>query len=42
MVVDRIEGDRVLLSDGLGPGAEVVTVGAAEVYGAELGIGGGH
>jgi hypothetical protein len=42
VVVDHIEGDQVLLSDGLGRGAEVVTVGAAEVYGAELGIGGGH
>ena len=40
--VDHIEGDQVLLSDGLGRGAEVVTAGAAEVYGAELGIGGGH
>ena len=42
VVVDRIEGDRVLLSDGVSPGARVVTVGAAEVYGAELGIDGGH
>jgi len=42
VVVDRIEGDAVLVSEGLRPGAEVVTVGAAEVYGAELGIAGGH
>lgn len=42
VVVDRIEGDTVLLSDGLSPGARIVTVGAAEVYGAELGIDGGH
>jgi hypothetical protein len=40
--VDRIERDRVLLSDGPPAGTEVVTVGAAEVYGAESEIGGGH
>jgi hypothetical protein len=34
--VDRIEGDRVLLSRGPPPGTKVVTVGAAEVYGTEL------
>jgi hypothetical protein len=34
--VDRIEGDRVLLSGGPPAGTEVVTVGAAEVYGTEL------
>jgi hypothetical protein len=34
--VDRIEGDRVLVSDGPAAGTEVVTVGAAEVYGTEL------
>ena len=42
VVVDRIEGDLVMLSGGLAPGSEVVTVGAAEVFGAELGISGGH
>jgi len=42
VVVDRIEGDQVWLSEGLLPGERVVTVGAAEVYGAELGIGGSH
>ena len=42
VVVDRIEGDLVMLSGGLAPGSEVVTVGAAEVFGAELGIAGGH
>jgi hypothetical protein len=36
VVVDRIEGDRVLASRGPRPGTEVVTVGAAEVYGTEL------
>ena len=40
--VDRIEGQRVLISRGLTPGTEVVTTGAAEVYGAELNIAGGH
>jgi hypothetical protein len=40
--VDRVEGDRALLSGGPPAGTEVVTVGAAEVYGAELEIGGGH
>ena len=40
--VDRVEGDVVLLSDGVLPGTAVVTVGATEVYGAELGIEGGH
>jgi hypothetical protein len=34
--VDRIEGDRVLLSRGPPVGTRVVTVGAAEVYGTEL------
>ena len=34
--VDRIEGDRVLVSRGPPAGTEVVTVGAAEVYGTEL------
>ena len=38
--VDRIEGDRVLLSDGPPAGTKVVTVGATEVYGAELEIAG--
>lgn len=42
VTVDRIEGDQVFLSDGLAVGDEVVTVGAAEVYGAERGIAGGH
>jgi len=42
VVVDRIEGDRVLLTGGLAPGTAVVTVGASEVYGAELDIAGSH
>jgi hypothetical protein len=36
--VARIEGERVLLSAGPPVGAEVVTIGAAEVYGTELEI----
>lgn len=36
--VDRIDGDRMLLSDGPPTGTEVVTVGVAEVYGTELEI----
>jgi hypothetical protein len=40
--VDRIIGDRVWLVSGPRPGARVVTVGATEVYGAELDIAGGH
>ncbi|HEX6150014.1 hypothetical protein [Nocardioides sp.] len=40
--VVRIEDDRVLLRGGPRPGTSVVTTGAAEVYGAELEIAGGH
>jgi hypothetical protein len=36
--VRRIDGDRVLLSEGPPAGTKVVTVGAAEVHGAELEI----
>ena len=36
--VDRIDGTRALLSAGPPTGAPVVTVGAAELYGAELGV----
>lgn len=42
VAVDRIEDGQVVLASGLRPGAEVVTVGATEVYGAELDIAGGH
>lgn len=42
VVVDRVEGELALLSDGPQPGTRVVTVGATEVYGAELDIAGGH
>jgi hypothetical protein len=40
--VERIEGGRVFLKAGPPPGMKVVTVGAAEVYGAELEIGSSH
>jgi hypothetical protein len=38
--VERIDGDRAQLSSGPPVGTEVVTVGAAEVYGTELEIAG--
>jgi hypothetical protein len=40
--VDRIDGDRALLSAGPRVGTRVVTVGAAEVHGAELDVPGAH
>lgn len=40
--VARIVDDRVMLRDGPPAGTTVVTRGAAEVYGAELEIAGGH
>jgi hypothetical protein len=40
--VERIKGDRVLLSKGPPAGTAVVTVGTAEVYGAEQEIAGSH
>jgi len=42
IVVDRIEGDLAYLVEGPPVGAEVVTTGAAELYGTETGVGGGH
>ena len=42
VAVARIEGDDVLLEDGPATGSTVVTVGASEVYGAELEIAGSH
>ena len=39
LVVDFIEGDRVVLVDGPDTGTAIVTVGAAELYGSETGIG---
>lgn len=42
ITIERIEGDTAFLSEAPPAGTEVVTVGAAEVYGAELEIGGSH
>jgi hypothetical protein len=39
VVVEKIEGDRVILSEGPPAGTIVVTVGAAELMGAEHGYG---
>ena len=37
ITVDRIEADRAILTEGPAPGTAVVTVGAAELWGAEYG-----
>ena len=42
VVVDEIDGDTVVISAGPPSGTTVVTTGAAELYGAEIGVGGGH
>ena len=39
IVVDSIDGARVLLTKGPEPGTKVATVGVAELYGAESGVG---
>ena len=39
IVVERIEGGRAVLVEGPPSGAAVVTVGAAELYGVEFGVG---
>jgi hypothetical protein len=39
ITVDRIDGERAFLKAGPAAGAKVVTVGGAEIYGAELGVG---
>jgi multidrug efflux pump subunit AcrA (membrane-fusion protein) len=39
VTVDFIEGDRVILSDGPSVGTAVATVGVAELYGADTGVG---
>jgi hypothetical protein len=38
LTIERIEEQNVFLLDGPPPGTRVVTVGAAELYGTELGI----
>jgi len=42
ITISSIDGDRARLSDGPGPGTNVVTVAAAELVGAEAGISGGE
>lgn len=37
--VERIDGGRAILSESLDPDTHVVTIGAAELYGAETGVG---
>jgi multidrug efflux pump subunit AcrA (membrane-fusion protein) len=39
VTVDHIEGDMAVLVDGPATGTEVVTVGVAELYGTDTGIG---
>ena len=39
VTVDYIEGDQAVLTDGPPKGTQVVTVGAAELYGTEFGVG---
>ena len=39
IAIERIEGDKAFLTDGPDVGTEVVTVGAAELLGAESGLG---
>ena len=39
ITVDRIDGGRVLLTEGPDIGSHVVTVGVAELYGADTGVG---
>lgn len=38
IVIDHIEGDQAFLSQGLESNAPIVTVGVAEIYGAETGV----
>lgn len=39
ITIDYIEGDNAVLTDGPDTGVEVVTVGVAELYGVDTGIG---
>jgi hypothetical protein len=39
IVVDYIDGDRVVLSEGPATGTQIAAVGAAELYGIEFGVG---
>ena len=42
IAVERIEGDLAILSSGPPVGTAVVTVGTAELWGVDTGVGGGH
>jgi hypothetical protein len=42
ITVAEIDGDTAHITAGPPSGAMVVTIGAAELYGAEIGVGGGH
>ena len=42
IAVESIEGEEAVITDGPTAGTRVVIVGAAELYGAETGVGGGH
>jgi len=42
VVIDFIDGDNVVFSEGPQAGTSIVVVGAAMLYGAESGVGGGH
>jgi hypothetical protein len=42
IIVDSVDDGEAILTDGPGAGTDVVTVGAAELYGAETGVGGGQ
>ena len=42
VTVDYVEDDLAVLSEGPPAGAQVVTVGGAELFGVESGVGGGH
>lgn len=42
ITVEEIDGDIARISTGPASGSQVVTTGAAELYGAEIGVGGGH
>ena len=39
VTVDSIQGDMVVLNEGPAAGTEVVSIGAAELFGTELGVG---
>lgn len=38
IIIDTIDGDKAILVEGPPPGTEVVTVGVAELFGAETGV----